>query len=391
MDQFNKEIAQALLSQGNLKEVFRAQLERTVNSLLQAELTAILGYDPYDRSGFNSGNSRNGQYFRQIASEYGKLNICVPRDRNGEFKAALIPPYTRRVDALEEMVIKLYEKGITTREIADLIEKMYGSHYCATTISNMTNVVEGQVETFHERHFTEANFVCLFIDATYLPLRRNTVEREAVYIAIGITANGEKQILDYQIAPTENGEVWSELLGGLVKRGIINVQLIVADGMVGLESALERSYPQAKFQRCLVHMSRNIFKKVRVSDRQAVMSEFKQIHQATTKSEAQKVLDTFITHWEPSYSKMTKRLAETQNLLTFFDFPTSIRASIYSTNLIESFNKSIKRKTKAKEQFPNEDALDRFLVTQVLAYNEKNFGKSHRGFKQCQDTLESMF
>ncbi|WP_204119949.1 IS256 family transposase, partial [Lacticaseibacillus suilingensis] len=203
-----------------------------------------------------------------------------------------------------------------------------------------------------ERHFTEANFVCLFIDATYLPLRRNTVEREAVYIAIGITANGEKQILDYQIAPTENGEVWSELLGGLVKRGIINVQLVVADGMVGLESALERSYPQAKFQRCLVHMSRNIFKKVRVSDRQAVMSEFKQIHQATTKSEAQKVLDTFITHWETSYSKMTKRLAETQNLLTFFDFPTSIRASIYSTNLIESFNKSIKRKTKAKEQFP---------------------------------------
>lgn len=120
---------------------------------------------------FNSGNSRNGQYFHQITSEYGKLNICVPRDRNGEFKAALIPPYTRRVDALEEMVIKLYEKGITTREIADLIEKMYGSHYCATTISNMTKVVEGQVEAFHERHFTESNFVCLFIDATYLPLR----------------------------------------------------------------------------------------------------------------------------------------------------------------------------------------------------------------------------
>lgn len=121
------------------------------------------------------------------------------------------------------------------------------------------------------------------------------------------------------------------------------------------------------------------------------MSELKQIHQATTKSEAQKVLATFITHWAPNYSGMTKRLAEAQNLLTFFDFPTSIRSSIYSTNLIESFNKSIKRKAKVKEQFPNEDALDRFLVTQVLAYNDKNFGRSHRGFKQCQDTLESMF
>ncbi|ANK61854.1 transposase [Loigolactobacillus backii] len=178
------------------------------------------------------------------------------------------------------MVLKLYEKGITTREIADLIEKMYGSHYCATTISNMTQVVEGQVAAFHKRHFTESSFVCLFIDATYLPLRRKTVEREAVYIAIGITASGDKQILDYQIVPTENGEVWSELLGGLVKRGISNVQLVVADGMVGLESALERSCPQAKFQRCLVHMSRNIFKKyVLVTGRPLCLNSSRSIKQ----------------------------------------------------------------------------------------------------------------
>ncbi|MFD1410203.1 transposase [Lapidilactobacillus gannanensis] len=135
MNQFNKELANVLLSHGDLKEVFRKQLQDTLNTLLQAELTSVLGYDPYDRQGFNSGNSRNGQYFRQIDSEYGKLSICVPRDRKGEFKANLIPPYSRRVDALETTIIQLYEKGITTREIADLIEKMYGTHYSPTTIS----------------------------------------------------------------------------------------------------------------------------------------------------------------------------------------------------------------------------------------------------------------
>lgn len=391
MDQFNKELASVLLSHGDLREVFRTQLENTLNVLLQTELTTILGYNPYEREGFNTGNSRNGQYFRQLASEYGKLNICVPRDRNGQFKTALIPPYTRRADVLEQTVIQLYEKGITTREIADLIEKMYGSHYSATTVSNITAAVEDQVAEYHQRQFISADYVCLFLDATYLPLRRDTVQKEAVYVVLGIKADGQKEILDYCIAPTENTEIWSELLGGLVSRGVKNVQLVIADGLVGLKSALEQTYPQAKFQRCLVHVSRNIMQKVRVSDRAEVMSEFKQIHEARDLPEAQEILSNFNEHWRHKYLGLTKGLAEMDGLLTFLEFPSNIRGTIYSTNIIESFNKSLKRRTKAKEQFPNEAALDRFLVTQVLQYNDKNFGRAHKGFKQCQDTLESMF
>ena len=254
MNQFNKELANVLLSHGDLKEVFRKQLQDTLNTLLQAELTSVLGYDPYDRQGFNSGNSRNGQYFRQIDSEYGKLSICVPRDRKGEFKANLIPPHSRRVDALETTIIQLYEKGITTREIADLIEKMYGTHYSPTTISNITAIVEDQVTAYHQRRFSSTDYVCLFLDATYVPLRRDTVQKESVYVALGIKADGHKEILDYCIAPTENSEVWSELLTGLVSRGIKHVQLVIADGLVGLDSALNHNYPQAKFQRCLIHM-----------------------------------------------------------------------------------------------------------------------------------------
>lgn len=391
MNQFNKELANVLLSHGDLKEVFRKQLQDTLNTLLQAELTSVLGYDPYDRQGFNSGNSRNGQYFRQIDSEYGKLSICVPRDRKGEFKANLIPPHSRRVDALETTIIQLYEKGITTREIADLIEKMYGTHYSPTTISNITAIVEDQVTAYHQRRFSSTDYVCLFLDATYVPLRRDTVQKESVYVALGIKVDGHKEILDYCIAPTENSEVWSELLTGLVSRGIKHVQLVIADGLVGLDSALNHNYPQAKFQRCLIHMSRNIMQKVRVNDRAEVVNEFKELHRAKTRDEAQLILNRFIDHWESKYPRMVRNLASTSNLLTFLEFPPSIRRTIYSTNIIESFNKKLKRKTKVKEQFPNESALDRFLATIILEYNEKYFGRAHNGFKQCQDTLESMF
>lgn len=163
---------------------------------MQAELTALLGYDPYDRGGFNTGNSRNGQYYRLIDSEYGKLKIAVPRDRKGHFHNHLLPAYSRRQDALATTIIQLYSKGVTTREITDLIEKMYGSYYSPTTVSNITAQVTKQIEAFHQRTI-KANYVCLFLDATYLPLRRDSVQREAVYIALGITSVGIKEVLDY--------------------------------------------------------------------------------------------------------------------------------------------------------------------------------------------------
>jgi len=219
MSQFNKELAEALLENTNLTEVFRGQLERTINTLLESELTAILGYDSYVRFN-NSGNYRNGEYTRRLDTQFGQINVRVPRDRNGQFHQSLIPSYTHRIDSLETTIIQLYEKGITTREIADLIEKMYGSHYSPTTISNITKVVDEQVTAFHSRPIFHSQYVCLFLDATYIPLRRDAVQKEAVHIALGITSSGEKEILDYLIAPQESDAAWSDLLGSLVSRGL---------------------------------------------------------------------------------------------------------------------------------------------------------------------------
>ncbi|MCJ0567446.1 IS256 family transposase [Enterococcus cecorum] len=319
MNQFNKEIAQALLENTNLTEVFRNQLESTMNSLLESELTAILGYDPYVR--FNNGNYHNGDYTRRLDTQFGQINVRVPRDRKGEFHQSLIPPYTHRIDSLETTIIQLYEKGITTREIADLIEKMYGSHYSPTTISNITKMVDEQVTAFHSRPIFHSQYVCLFLDATYIPLRRDAVQKEAVHIALGITSSGEKEILDYLIAPQESDIAWSELLGSLVSRGLTDVQLIVADGMTAIQNTCERNYPQAKFQRCLVHINRNIMGKVRISDRQEVASDFKKIHHASTTQEGKEMIQTFIDKWQKRYPRMTHSLQETENLLTFTQFP----------------------------------------------------------------------
>ncbi|HCX02982.1 MAG: IS256 family transposase [Tissierellales bacterium] len=390
MSQFNKELAEALLENTNLTEVFRGQLERTINTLLESELTAILGYDPYVRFN-NSGNYRNGEFTRRLDTQFGQINVRVPRDRNGQFHQSLIPPYTHRIDSLETTIIQLYEKGITTREIADLIEKMYGSHYSPTTISNITKVVDEQVTAFHSRPIFHSQYVCLFLDANYIPLRRDAVQKEAVHIALGITSSGEKEILDYLIAPQESDAAWSDLLGSLVSRGLTSVQLIVADGMIAIQNACEKNYPQAKFQRCLIHINRNIMGKVRVSDRKEVACDFKEIHHAISFKEGEEKIQNFIEKWEKRYSRVTRTLQETENLLTFTQFPKRIRGTIYSTNIIESFNKQLKRKTKVKEQFPNEDALERFLVTQMINYNNKKSGRAHKGFKQCQDTLDSMF
>lgn len=270
----------------------------------------------------------------------------------------------------------MYSKGVTTREIADMVERMYGHYYSPTTVSNITKRTEHLVEEFHERKFKYSQYVCVFLDATYIPLRRGTVEREAVNVAIGIRSDGGKAVLDYSIAPTENGAAWSELLQGLRARGIKGIQLFIVDGLVGLQSAIEANYPQAKFQRCWVHAERNLLGYVRKNDRREIITDFKAIRQAENLQAAKERLAAFSAKWESSYKRRIKNLVQMAELFTFFSFPTAIRQTIYSTNLIESFNKSLKKMARRKEQFPNEGALDRFIMTQTINLRIEHIGDS---------------
>jgi len=330
-------------NQDKVNDFLRKEIQTAVNQLLEAELTAFLGYDPYAKSGWNSGNSRNGIYYRKVDTQFGQIEIQVPRDRNGEFHQHTLPDYKQHSDVLESMIIKLYAKGVTTREIADLIEKMYGSHYSPAQVSNISKQMIPKVEAYHKRKLSD-RFFCVYLDATYLPLCRETFEREAVYIAIG------------------------------------------------MKTALAKTYPKAHFQRCLVHVMRNICNKVRVDDRETIMNDFKQIHKQPNKTAAVQTLHAFYDKWNKAYNHVIRNLKDIEpDLLVFYNYPKQIRPSIYSTNMIESFNNVVKRKAKPKAEFPSEQSLDTFIGIQAMSYNDRYFNRIHKGFGQVQDTLESYF
>ena len=391
MNDFTKDMANALFNQDKINDLFRQKLQQAVNDLLESELTAFLGYNPYERDGWNTGNSRNGAYYRKVDTQFGQIEIKVPRDRNGEFHQHTMPDYKRHTDVLEQTVIKLYSKGVTTREIADLIEKMYGGYYSPAMVSNISKEMIPKVEAYHQRHLSD-KFFCVYLDATYIPLKRVTYEREAVYIAIGIKPNGHKEVIDYCIAPTKNIEIWSEMLKGFKSRGLKQVELFLSDGVVGMKEAICQSYPKAHFQRCLVHVMRNISAKMRVDDRQKALDEFKHIHTQLNKEMAVQVLHEFYQNWEKAYKNVVRDLRQVEpDLLTFYNYPPAIRASIYSTNMIESFNNRLKRKTKPKTEFPTEQSLDTFIGVQAMDYNDRYFNRIHKGFGQVRDTLESYF
>ena len=389
MTNFTTEIMETLINKGDLDDLFRRHLELAINTLLQAELTAFLDYEKYDRTGFNSGNSRNGNYSRSFKTEYGELNLAIPRDRNGEFSQQTLPAYKRSNDSLETTIIQLFQKGITMSEISELIEKMYGHYYTPQTISNITQIVSEDVVAFKERSL-ESQYSIIFMDATHIPLKRQTVSKEAVYIVIGIRLDGTKEVLGFSIAPTESSYVWKEILQDLKDRGLEEVLLVVTDGLSGIDDSIHSIYPNAQFQQCCVHISRNIAHKVRVSDRQEVCNDFKLVYQAASKEEAMNQISFMIDKWKKQYPRVVKLLMNPA-ILTFYNFPPSIRRTIYSTNLIEGFNKQLKKYTKRKEKFPNEESLERFLVSQFNNYNQKFLCRIHKGFKEIQDTLESMF
>ncbi|GEK90204.1 Transposase (or an inactivated derivative) [Alkalibacterium putridalgicola] len=390
MNNLTTDILQTLATKGDLNELFRSHLELAVNTLLRTELTAFLDYEKYDRIGFHSGNSRNGSYDRTVKTEYGELHLQIPRDRNGEFKQQTLPAYKRTNGTLEETVIHLFQKDITMSEIADLIEKMYGHHYTPQTMSNMTKVFTEEVSAFKKRKLN-SHYAVIYLDATYIPLKRKTVEKEAIHIAVGIRPDGAKEVLGYAIAPNESTVTWKEILEDLSDRGVNDVLLFVTDGLKGIKDTIHHVFPQAAYQHCCVHVSRNISSKVRVADRKEICEDFKTIYQADSRETALEARLAFSEKWRSSYSKLAKSILENDNLLTFYDFPLSIRRSLYSTNLIESFNKQIKKYSRRKEQFQNEESMDRFLVSRFDTYNQKFLTRIHRGFQQAEAELEKMF
>jgi len=381
----------ALLKGVPLDEFFRSHLEQAINELLKAELTGYLGYEKHSVEGYGSGNSRNGYYQREMDTKYGKLHISVPRDRNGSFEQQLIPDYARRSDELETTIITLYQKGITTREISDLIEKLYGHHYSPATVSNISKTISSQVEQFHNRPLSD-KYVVIFMDATYLNVRRDSVAKEPLHVLLGITPDGTKEILDYALFPTESASNYEEMLAGLKERGVKQVLMTASDGLEGMRDAVKRQFPEAEHQQCWVHLGRTVARYVRNKERKEILDDLKPVYNAESAEEAQNKLDEFLTKHAENYPKLTKIFERAKaSLFSFFRFPKCIRKSLYTTNLIERSNKGLKHKSKIKEQFPNEDSLDRFVCAHYSELNRTYAERVQKGFLQASAEIMQMF
>lgn len=339
-------------------------------------------------------NARNGYYQRELHTRYGKIeDLNVPRDREGEFHTALFEPYSRRENWLEDAVISMYKGGMSTRDIAQFIEKMYGTKYSPTTITNITNVVLEDVEAWQKRPL-EKRYSVLYMDGIYVALKRDTVETECIYVVMGITERGQRQILGYYIGGQESATSCLEIFRDLRSRGVEEVLIGVADGLTGLKEAFLTVFPKADFQRCVVHKLRNIIVKVRAKDKPKVLEDLKGVYSSPTKEEALACFRTFERTWNTKYPREVQSWRDDlEDLLNFYKYPEMIRYALYTTNAIERTMKEIRKRIRPMNSLANLAAAEKIVYLFSTGYNERWEKRSLRGFadQKVQDELRAMF
>lgn len=379
------------------KHALAVQLQNDVNQFIQerlelmmrAELQNFLRVEhPED------DNSRNGYYQRDLETRHGKIeDLNVPRDRNGEFQTALFEPYSRRDNWLEEAVISMYKGGMSTRDIAQFIEKMYGTKYSPTTITNITNVVLEDVDNWHNRPL-QKRYSVIYMDGMYVPLKRDTVEHESLYVVMGIDTQGHRSILGYYVGGQESASNSREIFADLRNRGVKEVLIGVADGLAGLKEAFLSVFPKADFQRCVVHKLRNILTKVRAKDKTAVLEDLKGVYSSPTREEGLVCFANFERKWGVKYPREVQSWRDDlDDLLSFYKYPELIRYALYTTNAIERTMKEIRKRIRPMNSIANLAAAEKIVYMLATGYNDKWEKRSLRGFadRDVQTALRKMF
>jgi transposase-like protein len=347
---------------GLLKQLTKRLVERT----LDAELTDHLGYEPHSVQGRGSGNNRNGKGHKTVQSDTGALEIEVPRDRNGTFEPQLVRKRQRRLEGFDDKVLALYARGLSTRDIQGQLEELYGAAVSPTLISNVTNTVMEDVRAWQSRPLS-AVYPILYFDALFVKSRQEgPVKNKAVYLALGINIEGEKELLGLWIAETEGSKFWLSVFNDLKNRGVQDCFIACVDGLKGLPEAIETVFPHAQVQLCIVHKLRNSFKYVTWKDRKAVAKDLRAIYGAMTLAEAEEALERFSEIWDAKYPAISPSWrADWERLTVFFNYSPEIRKVIYTTNAIESLNYTLRRVLKNRGAFPNDDSILKILYLAI--------------------------
>ena len=354
---------------GILKELTKALVERCLNAEID---TQIQEERQTENTQTNSKNRRNGHTKKRIKGEFGEAEISVPRDRNGEFEPVIVRKGQKRFNGFDDKILSLYARGMTTRDIREQLQDLYGVEVSHTLISNVTEAVEAERKSWQNRTLDEI-YPIVFLDALVVKVRHEgRVINKAVHLALGVNLEGKKELLGIWMTTNESSKFWLSVMTELQNRGVKDIFIACCDGLTGFPEAIETVFPQTRVQLCIVHMVRNSLKYVSYKDRKAVAADLKKIYGANTESEAEQALVEFGEAWDKQYPTISKSwLNHWEKIIPFFAFPHDIRKAIYTTNAIESMNMTLRKVLRNHRSFPTDESVMKVIYLAIQNISKK--------------------
>lgn len=373
----------------DIQEALRDLLGGTIKSMMEAEMDDHLGYERYERN--DSSNYRNGTKSKRIRSTYGEFDIDIPQDREGTFDPQIVKKRQKDISEIDQKIISMYAKGMTTRQISDQIEEIYGFDCSESFISNVTDKVLQDIDDWQKRPLDEV-YPVVFIDAVHFSVRQdNIIKKLAAYVMLGIDCNGMKDVIGLQIGENESSKYWLGVLNELKNRGVKDILVICADGLTGIKEAISAAYPKAEYQRCIVHQVRNTLKHVYYKDMKPFAADLKTIYLAPSEKVAYENLQDVKAKWDDKYPGAMKRWEDNWDVITpIFKFSIDVRRVIYTTNAIESLNSTYKKLNRQRSVFPNENALMKALYLSTLQATKK-WTQAIRGWGKVYGEFSIMY
>ncbi|ABW20156.1 IS256 family transposase [Alkaliphilus oremlandii] len=368
MSTLPKEFLREMITSGNLKSAGDLQsdlkdiFKDVLQEMLEAELEVELCYSKGDRENKNTSNRRNGYSEKKVKTQFGEMSLDIPRDRNGEFEPAVVPKNKRDISGIEEKVISLYARGMSTRDIHEQIKDIYGIEVSAEMVSKITDSILPSIKEWQHRSL-DPIYSFVFLDAIHYKVREDgQIKMKAAYVVLGINVDGYKDILGIWIGENESSKFWLSVLTEFKNRGLQDVLIFSVDGLTGLNDAIKSAFPKSEIQRCIIHQLRNSFKYVSYKDLKGFAKDFKEVYSAITEESAYEKLMNLQDKWGQKYPFAIKSWDENWLLLSsFFKFPKEIRTIMYTTNAIESLHRQFRKVTKTKSVFTNDQSLEKIL------------------------------
>lgn len=360
-----------------VQDLFKEMVSTVLENGLEAELEEELGYSKYDYRNKQTDNSRNGYSEKTMKTSFGDMDISIPRDRKGDFDPQLIKKQQTTLSGdIEEKILSMYAKGMTTSDIESHIREIYGIDVSDSTISRVTDKILPVVRDWQSRPL-ESVYAVVFMDAIHFHVRsEGQIVKKAVYIAIGINMDGIKDVLGMWIGENESAKFWLSVMNGMRNRGVEDILIACVDGLTGFTSAIEAVFPQTEIQQCIIHQIRNTTRFVSYKDIKTLMADLKKVYAAIDEQTALYELDAFDEKWGSKYPKIAiSWRTNWANLSTYFKYPEEVRKLIYTTNAIEGFNRQLRKVTKSKSVFPTDDSLLKMLYLAMMDITKKWTGR----------------